>query len=285
MLDISKLQVGCTYLGTIMSESKAGITQFQLSEIETLISKVKPLTEKQKSRLLYLEAKRDAIESLPLSKSAQKMLISWYLEIKYGKRYKPLTDANVDYLVKGTLTEPNAFNLLNKRFDGGYYRLKTRFRDKYLTGIIDGADAEFLEEATKIIEVKTADTLNSFTSAIMNDVSTQIYWQAQGYIAMTGKDVVEIANVLTEYPEQVIQEQHRLLYNKYCPNDEVTERFMKIWDIAYKQMMYMDVPIEERIKVRQIERNDSQIELIHEKVEMCWEFLQKMDEHHSKLFL
>lgn len=284
MIDTFKLKVGCTYLPKIMASSKSEFSQANQIELMKLQSKSK-LTEIQSARLRELLNKKATYNPKNLSVAAKEMLRLWVIQELYGRRYEIRSEESVDHLVKGTKTENNAFSLLNERFGkGSYKRVKIRLNNEYLTGIIDGIDAPTIDLATKIVEVKTCFSVKDFMREAVSEIKPSIYWQCQGYMALTGKEVVEVAHVLTAHPEEVIQEQHKLLYDELCPDGEVTERFIKQWDMAYKHMTFEDIPINERILVRRIERDEEAIAEMPIRIEACWQYMAEFQQEYLQKF-
>ena len=282
-MNLDKLRINCTNIPLIMAGAKEPITDKQNKELEKLLQKEK-LTDRQKSRIKILQDKRDAKQVETIGGSAKKMLISMYCKHKCGKRMEILNEqiCNNVASVKGVVTESNSVEMLSKFDNKQYYRYKKYIKNDYLIGVLDAIDAECLENATKIIEIKTPLQMTTFLDYLTRPISNSTYLQLQGYMAITGLKEAELAYCLADLPDELILKQKSLYRSKFM-GVYSEERFEEIWNKVADNFRYDNIPISERIIKKKVLRDDAIIDKIYQRVEFCRAWVVNFSNNHLEM--
>jgi hypothetical protein len=278
MKDLNDFTIGCSNLGTIMAGAdRVAITDKQRKELDRLLYKGTPLTEIQDERVDFLISKRDGLIEPLLSEKAKKYLMVRYSRLRYGKRYKlrQLSEMKFSQLLKGTLVETNAVKLLSEIDEVEYHRVKTSIKNEYLYGYLDMLDAETVEKSSRIFEIKNSFDIASFMLKVGQPLSKSIWYQMQGYLSITDKDIGEVAFCLCDFPDYMIQEQREIIFKAMCPDGKETSNFTSYWNQAEKSMRFQDIPAKQRVFSYIVHRDDAAIKKINERVVYCRSWLQK----------
>jgi hypothetical protein len=88
---------------------------------------------------------------------------------------------------------------------------------------------------------------------------------------LTGKKKAKLVYVLLDTPEDIIvREAKSIMYKEKLPDD-----FLDILiEEVRESQTYSHIPLENRIKVFELDRDDEMIKLIDEKVIKCREFIE-----------
>lgn len=196
-------------------------------------------------------------ESGALSATALSCLTEIYVSEKYGR----VKDIQSKPMKKGTEVEDDSIATLSV-FDGNIYeKNKERFENDYITGTPDIIFGE------KVIDVKSSYDLWTFLANLQSSIDKDYYWQLQGYMWLTGAQVGEIAYVLSDMPEQMLQDEKYYLLRKMNVVTEESPEFIKAAAELEKRLTFSDISIKEKVIKLKVNRNDNDIELIAAKVE------------------
>jgi len=270
-------------LSKIMTNSKATISETGLKELAAIEKKQikgKALSEKQEKALPRLIHQRENAENggITLSVTTENTLKSIYLSERYGKRYKLLSNepkTGVSQMVRGIKTENQGLILFSEIDGRQYYQYKKVIENDYLSGQLDIIDSQHIETAKKILDIKSSSGIEQFFGKIDSPFTPQNIYQMQGYFALTGISIGEIAHCLVGEPEDVIQEQKQLLFEKYCPDGIENDKFVIAWQKAEQSMRLVDIPKEHRMVSKIVERDDELIGQIYKTIEKCREWLNE----------
>jgi hypothetical protein len=100
--------------------------------------------------------------------------------------------------------------------------------------------------------------------------STDYYWQLQGYMDLTKRDKAKLVYVLSNTPENLIEREARFYCINYGYEDLDYDIFKKFAD----RMTYDDIEDRHKIKVFKVERNQSDINSVYERVELCRKYIE-----------
>ena len=223
------------------------------------------------------------VHSIMTNKEGAAYLFELYSEYRYGKRPAIKGAPQVDRLVRGNSSEKDSTKLLSFVTGEQYYRNKKRVQSEYLTGAVDIIDAENLEDATKIVEVKTSDNQDTFCKRIFTGADKNNIIQLQSYLSITGKQYGELAYCLTSYSEKVIAEQKEILFSKMCPDGIKSEKFLLKWAEIETKLRFEDIIPKDRVLLYKIERDEIMINEIHDRVKWCRDFLKNLELKHNSL--
>ena len=189
-----------------------------------------------------------------ISKTTASYCKEWMKEQIYSRK----KEISSKYFDKGNIMEQNSLDYIASEL--GYDSLpknEKSFENDYLTGT---PDAIFKDH---IIDVKNSWDCFTFPLFYDNVPNKNYYWQAQGYMALTGLDYYRLIYTLMDTPEELIKKEYFGSYLDY--------------DTFAKHYKYSDIDSKYRIKVFEIERNDLDIDRIYTRVEECRAYINNIN--------
>lgn len=265
-----------------MSEPKGALTDLMFQELEKLKGK-EERTPAQELKRIELQFRMDNYDPTALSKGCMMYLMFIYQYLKYGKQYHIKGKGISPSLIKGSRVEKSSVDLIKRVTGENLYRYKSKVGNDYLKGQMDVINARTLPEANKIVEVKNPFSQFNFMKVVAaKEVLRYDSFQMQGYFAATGKEQGDIYYCLSDFTEDVIEEQKIQMIQLLCPDGVVTPQFTEEWAMAENSMRFGHIPDEERVVMYKVERDDKIIAKIYEKVEFCREWLAEFEAKHLK---
>jgi hypothetical protein len=197
-----------------------------------------------------------------ISETTKTYLEEWMVEQKFGIR----KDIASRYLEKGLQMEDTAIQEYANLFKVDAVKNDEWFENDYITGTPD------IILDNKIVDIKCS--FSAFTFPMFDtELKNKAYeYQLQGYMYLTGKTEAEIAYFLLNSPESVILgEAKKILY---------TEALGQEWlDIIVEEVReahsYDDIDIKDRCKIFKVERDDTIISEIKNRVENCRDYVKQ----------
>jgi len=190
-----------------------------------------------------------------LSKTAQTYCQTWCKEQLYNRK----KEFSNKYTQKGNIVEDNSIDFVAEYLNlGMLIKNEQHFENDFLTGTPDVVLKDLL------IDVKNSWDVFTFPLFDTECPNTDYYWQAQGYMALTGKNSYKLIYTLIDTPENLIESEMR----KYCFQNgiEQDDADYKEW---FDKMTYKDIPNDLKIKIFEIQRNDEDIKRIENRVVEC----------------
>ena len=189
-----------------------------------------------------------------LSKTTISYLEEWTKEQIYSRRKEIFSK----YLDKGNAVEVDSLDFIKTHLN--YKQLEKNeesFENDFLTGTPDA----ILDD--HIIDVKNSWDCFSFPLFFNSIPNKDYYYQAQGYMSLTGIDRYKLIYTLMDTPEDLIQREYF--------GDQSTD----LVEFASKYK-YSDIEPQYRIKVFDIYRNDEDIENIYNRVDECRQYINSL---------
>jgi len=189
-----------------------------------------------------------------LSKTTISYLEEWTKEQIYSRKKEIFSK----YLDKGNAVEVDSLDFIKTHLN--YKQLEKNeesFENDFLTGTPDA----ILDD--HIIDVKNSWDCFSFPLFFNSIPNKDYYYQAQGYMALTGIDRYKLIYTLMDTPEDLIQREYF--------GDQSTD----LVEFASKYK-YSDIEPQYRIKVFDIYRNDEDIENIYNRVDECRQYINSL---------
>lgn len=241
-MDWSKTLMRCSSLGSLMTE---------------------PVTKAEK-------------EAGELSKTAKNYLKGIYIREKYGREKDILTKQ----MEKGVLVEEESITLLSRVWKKMLYKNEERLDNDFLTGLPDIFEGESIKNADTITDIKSSYDLFTFISKVGDTLDKDYYYQLQGYMALSGAKQAYIAYCLVNTPEHIITgEKYRLFKAMNCISEESPEYIKEAMKIE-KNMMFDDIPKEERVLIFSVQRDDDIILNMYQKVLKARLYLAHLEQTH-----
>lgn len=265
-----------------MSEPSGAMTDRMFEEFEYL--KGKPdLTQKQEVKLIDLKFRFENYDPTALSNGCKMYLMFLYQYLKYGRQYEIKGKKGIIHMTKGNRVEKSSLDLIKRVTGQHLFRYKQSLKNDFLKGQLDVINSKHIEDADKIIDLKNPfSQFNFMKVAGAKEIPRKDNFQMQGYFSMTGKDYGEVYYCLSDFTEDVIEEQRDQMIKVLCPDGIITEQFEDEWAMAENSMRFGHIPDEDRLIMYPVERDNKIIEKIYEKVEFCREWLAEFERKHLK---
>lgn len=299
MTDFSKTKLHCSSLYSIMGgkiDKKSNLDWYN-SHVESLelwkakyeeIPEEKRELKKSKNvleKIIHYENKVLEFELIkdeePLSAGCMSHLKKIYCREKYGK-WSAAAEKGNKYTEKGTLAEQDSIDLYCQLRGVQLLKNEDRIENDYLSGHPDLYLGEDITNAEYIIDIKTPYDIETYMKNLGKDLNPAYWWQIQGYLALTGAKIGEVAYCLTNTPEYVLNYEKQKLFNRLeVPTDDNPLYKEKEKELI-NNMTFDDVPLEDRVIRYIVERDDAAIDKIYRKVEKCREYLAEIEELHQQ---
>lgn len=198
-----------------------------------------------------------------ISKTCSTYLEEWYIEREFGVRKEMVSR----YTDKGLRLEDQAIEIYNKLFGTNAIKNDEFFEDDYIQGTPD------LVLDDKIVDIKCSYSAFSFPLLDKELANKDYMYQLQGYMRLTGKQSAEIAYFLLDTPDDIIlREAKNIMYKEELPDDFL--------DIIIEEVRenhsFEHIPIEKRVKIFYIERDENIIKEIENRVMNCREYIDNI---------
>jgi hypothetical protein len=284
-IDWQQFRCRCSAITMMLSEKQgeAPLTENQLKKIEELEAKDKR-TEKQDAELCALLLRKNKPKEIVLSDTCIGYLMEHYAWVTQ-RMVSVSKEMDIDYLNKGKIQEPDGIKLLNDVDGQTYLKYEgERISNEFLSGKPDIFVGKEIYAAEKITDLKNIWDYPGFLRKIHAAITPANDLQIKGYMDITGAKEGEVANVLTNMPETIVNDyRRRLFYKMGVATDEAPE-----YKEAEQEMLrsfYFDIiPKHQRVFKLKVEPlSDFDRQKIYDKVKICREWLFKFDEQYQKL--
>jgi hypothetical protein len=188
-----------------------------------------------------------------LSKTAQSYVETWIKEQIY-KRRKVIT---TKYMEKGNIVEDRSIAFAGRVLNADIIKNEQRYENDYMTGTPDVITEDY------VIDVK--NSWDCFTFPLFYDKvpNKDYYYQAQGYMALTGLSHYKLIYTLLDTPDSLIEREF-----KYASELD--------YDTFAKDYRYSEIDEAYRIRIFEIERDDDVIDAINGRVIECREYISNL---------
>lgn len=216
-----------------------------------------------------------------LSESAKTHLVDVFVSKKYGRN----TDIHNKYIQKGLMVEEDSITLYSRLKKKFYKKNEERLFNKFIQGTPDLYEGESIYKATHIPDIKSSYDIFTFFRNHTSELSNLYYWQIQGYMDLTGAKSGSIVFCLVDTPEVIMNDEKRKLMWKMGVATSENPDYKLACDELDKLFLYGDIPIEEKVIEFFVERNQEDIDLMHEKVVRGRKYLEELNERIESLTL
>lgn len=298
MMDFSQAKMHCSIIGYFMCTGKektpkqvyedacAKVIEWQ-AKYDALGDRLQGMA-KGKTTLAKIDDWKAKVAELeptkndePLTKTAKSYLKKYYATLKYGKWSAALDKGN-KYVNKGKLAEEDSIDLISVLDKIMVQKNEERIENEFLTGVPDVIIGENILQADYIYDVKTSWDIETFFENLDKDLNPLYWWQLQGYLALTGAKCGEVSYCLVNTPAVILEGEKYRLLNRFDVVSEDDPSFRKAEKELINNMIFDDIPKESRRLRFLVERDDEAIEKIYKRVKSCREYLQHIQELHSK---
>jgi len=200
-----------------------------------------------------------------LSKTTKTYIQELVLVHKYGIK----KEWSSRYTDKGNECEEDSITLANEVLNVGFiYKNEEHFQNDYVTGTPDVNTNEVL------LDIKTSFDGTTFPFFEEEIPNKDYYYQLQGYMWLTGKEESLLVYCLTNTPSEIVEDEIRRAHWKEHKLEESEE----IRHFVEAKHNFDHIPLEKRVKVFKIQKDEAVIEAIKEKIELAREYYNKIIE-------
>ena len=199
-----------------------------------------------------------------LSETAKTYLRDLWLQDVYG--YKEPSTPSVEML-KGLMCEADSMSLVQDVL-GGAFRVKNleTFKADTLAGTPDCILPDCVED------IKTSWSLRTFYEA--DGTNSAYYWQAVGYMMLTGKSSYRLIYCLVPTPDELMQREFSKLEYAYGRNTQHPHYIQAVEQLKRNNDLITSLPIEKRIKVFNFALSEADIKAVETKLTKAQEFFK-----------
>ncbi len=224
---------------------------------------------------LFVDPKEKAAkERGELGETAKKWLIKAYLKEYWGRQQK-LTTKFTD---KGLLVEEDLLTLISRAYKRYYVKNKEKRANDWIKGYTDIVD----DIDDLIIDGKASWSAETFLPQLLSQLDNIYKIQMQGYMWLWDKPKARVDFGLVSAPESILnKEKYFLLRNMDVVTEESPEFKEAVAELE-RNMVFDDIPMEERIISFFIDRDEKVIERIPVQVQKARNFLESFQDLHMR---
>jgi hypothetical protein len=201
-------------------------------------------------------------KSEAISETTKTHLIDVYVSEVYGRK----TEIFNKYISKGNQVEEDSitlFSRVNKEF---FTKNEKHLSNDYIKGTPDLFQGASIDNADKIIDIKSSWDIFTYFRTRGKDMNKLYYWQLMGYMALTGAQSATLAYCLVDTPDTLLNDEKRKLHWKMGLIDDNHPDFIEACEEIDKLGKYDDIPLKDRVYTIHVERNESDINRIYQRV-------------------
>jgi len=188
-----------------------------------------------------------------LSKTAQSYVETWIKEQIY-KRRKVVT---TKYMEKGNIVEDRSIAFAGRVLNADIIKNEQRYENELLVGTPDVITDDY------VIDVKNSWDCFTFPLFYENVPNKDYFYQAQGYMALTGLSHYKLIYTLLDTPDSLIEREF-----KYASELD--------YDTFAKDYRYSEIDEAYRIRIFEIERDEDVIDAINGRVIECRNYINNL---------
>lgn len=209
-------------------------------------------------------------ESGELSKTAKTHLIEVYANKKYG--FKKEIDNK--YTDKGNTVEPEAIDMLSLTIKKPLEKNTEIFSNDYFIGTPDVIDNVI------VYDTKSSWDWITFLSNIPDKLDSTYEAQVNGYMDLLGIEKAYVVYCLIDTPEHIRNSAKYALLRKMNVVTEESPEFVREWIEKESNMIFSNAPLEERILMFPVIKNEELLDKAKAKVLKSRTFLQELEQKH-----
>ena len=204
-----------------------------------------------------------------LSESTKTNLVDIFVSEHYNRR----NDIHSRYIDKGLSVEDDGITLLSRASKTFFKKNEEHLSKGLLKGTPDLFTGESINNAEKIIDIKSSWDIFTFFRAKNSATNKLYYWQLQAYMYLSGAKTSSLVYCLIDTPETILNDEKRKLMWKMGATTDENEDFQNACRELDKLHKYDDIPMSERFFETVIERNESDIERLLARCQDCIEYM------------
>lgn len=216
-------------------------------------------------KLLVEPQKKEDKEAGNLSATAKGHLIEVYAKELYNFQ----KELNNKYINKGNEVEQEGIDVLSLQLRYPMEKNEEVFSSGYFIGTPD------VITKNMVFDVKSSYDWLTFLSNIPSKLDPMYVAQVNGYLDLLGYDTGYIAYVLLDTPESIRNKEKFYLLSSMDVISEESPAFVKAWEEKEKNMIFSNHPIEERILLFEVKKDQELLDKAKQKVIKARQFLEE----------
>lgn len=239
----------------------------------------------QASKLFVEPKSKTAKDAGELSETTKTLCLEMYMHARYGRTPEEIKNK---YLDKGNEREEDSITLVSRVLGKMYKKNTTRLYNSFVSGEVDTYLGESIKKAEIIIDTKSCWSLLTFLKAKEEMLEPAYRYQGHCYMDLTGAKQHIVARCLVNGTAQsIIDEKRKLAWKMGIIDMDATDNedfFEKCRQIEINHIFDMfsfkeenphfdfhnnlsdwhfDIPMVDRLYAVTIDRDDTEIGLIH----------------------
>jgi hypothetical protein len=206
--------------------------------------------------------------------TAKGYLLECWIEKTYGRR----KDISNKYMEKGTLAEEDSIDLYSLAKKQYFEKNKDRIANEFFIGTPDLYTGKSITEADMVIDLKTSWDIFTFYSVMLKPINKLYYYQLQAYMDLTGAKEARLVYCLVNTPIHLVEdEKKKTMWKMGIIDPDTDEAYLEACRRIELNAYYDDIPEEDRYIDFIIERNDTDIERMHNRIIEARNFLNQLN--------
>jgi len=208
------------------------------------------------------------------SETAKSYLLECYINHKYG-RYKDISNK---YMEKGTLAEEDSIDLYSIVKKQYFEKNKEKIENDYFIGTPDLYLGESVLKANLIIDIKSSWSIFTFYETMLKPLNKDYKYQLNAYMDLTGAKEARLVYCLVNTPIHLVEdEKKKTMWKMGIIDPDTDEAYLEACRRIELNAYYDDIPEEDRYVDFIIERNDTDIERMHNRIIEARNFLNQLN--------
>lgn len=207
-----------------------------------------------------------------LTVTNKKALIEIYVQETIGFK-KDITNK---FWEKGVACEPEGRDLIQQLHPDVFIPKNTiRKENEYVTGEWD----VYFPDLRLVYDIKCAWDYLSFNNS---ELSVEYEWQLRCYMWLLSANKARLAYCLCDTPENILVAEYNRMKWKNGFLDDSDPVFVAMREDFEKLHTFSHLPIEQRMRIWEIEHDESKIEVLKSRLDKCRQWLKEYHEQQLK---
>lgn len=203
----------------------------------------------------------------PLGETCKKHLTDCYVSAKYGRDREVVNK----YIEKGIQVEEDSITLYSRVSKNILFKNEDTLENEWFIGTPD------IITESDIKDFKSSWDLYTFFAVLGKAIDKKYWWQLQGYMDLAKRDKASLIYCLNNTPQKFIEDAKRKVsWQMGLIDPDIDDNYIKACEVIEKEMIFDDIPMEERYIQFDFVRDDKAILNAHQRVEECRNFLNKL---------
>ena len=219
-----------------------------------------------------------------LGMSCQKELLKIYRQVVYDWDEDDITTPAME---KGTKVQTESIEMYSKVVGQLFIENSEHLTNKDFCGTPDLYLGKSIYEADIVDDMKNSHLLSNFSDKTIETVTPSQKCQLNVYYDLTGASGGNIVHTLCSLPQDMFEKECQKLLWKMANNGEIATEYSPLYLEAVeklkKKFIYEHIPIEERVFIQPVPKDEELIEKMKNKVPILIEWLKNYHNSRKKI--